>query len=227
MSSTTSTAASSTAAEGLARRLEEAARYALLRRLTPALRHHMIGALQPIGMLAAMLERRAQAAAPDMQGIQKKSADMGTLSREATASCVNLISWIAPKNADAVSVEAGVQECLGVLETDLALRGYVSVNETHGAAQMLPRSVMRGVFAAALVALTDSAGKPAEVVLQAKADGNDVLLTITLRPRDAEAMGIGGPTYRELEWEDVEALAAAEKVELTHSTTEATIRVPQ
>ena len=32
---------------------EEASRYALLRRLTPTLRHHMAGEFQPIGMMAA------------------------------------------------------------------------------------------------------------------------------------------------------------------------------
>ena len=44
--------------------LEEAARYALLRRLMPAIRHHLVGEFQPIGMVAAMLERRLQAATP-------------------------------------------------------------------------------------------------------------------------------------------------------------------
>ena len=53
----------------LEERLAEAATYALLRRLTPALRHHMVGALQPLGMVAAMLERRSQVAAPDMASI--------------------------------------------------------------------------------------------------------------------------------------------------------------
>ena len=37
--------------------LEEAARYVLLRRLTPAIRHHLVGEFQPIGMVAAMLVR--------------------------------------------------------------------------------------------------------------------------------------------------------------------------
>lgn len=206
-----------TDSDGLNLRLEEAARYALLRRLTPALRHHMIGALQPLGMLAAMLERRSQSPAPDMASIQQKSADMAALSREATATCVSLISWVAPKQADSTTVADGVRECLGVLETDLALRGFVAVNETAGAAMQVPRAVMRGVFAAALVALTDAAARPAEVVLQAQQRGDAVLLTLTLRPREGEGMGLGGPSYRALEWEDVQAIARAESASLEHS----------
>ncbi len=214
----------SAAGDGLQRRLEEAARYALLRRLTPALRHHMVGALQPLGMLAAMLERRSQSPAPDMPSIQKKSADMSVLSREATVACVNLVSWIAPKQADSVTVAEGVAECLGVVETDLALRGFAATNETAQALMTVPRSLMRGVFAAALLALTDAAGKPSEVVLQAEPLPGGASLTLTLRPRNAESMGMGGPTYRPLEWSDVEALASAESASLEHSAGHARIR---
>ena len=41
----------------LKERLAEAARYALLRRLAPAIRHSMGGALQPISMVVALLEK--------------------------------------------------------------------------------------------------------------------------------------------------------------------------
>ena len=41
-------------------RLAEGPRYALLRRLAPAIRHDMAGSLQPISMVAAMLEKRLQ-----------------------------------------------------------------------------------------------------------------------------------------------------------------------
>jgi hypothetical protein len=207
-------------------RLEEAARYALLRRITPALRHHLIGALQPIGMLAAMLERRAQAAQPDMPGIQKKSADMGQLSREATASCVDLIGWIAPKTVESISAENGVQECLSVLETDLALRGFVVVNECAGVTALLARSAVRNVFAAALLTLTDSLKSAHEVVLTAAADGEHVALDLTLRARESEPMGIGNHTYRALEWDDVQALARSESVEVEHSALHAKLVCP-
>jgi hypothetical protein len=220
-------------ATSLESRLQEAARYALLRRLTPALRHHMVGALQPLGMLAAMLERRAQAAAPDLASIQKKSSEMGQLSREATASCIDLVNWIAPKGDDLVSIAGGVKECLSVLETDLALRGFVVANETgdvtpNAAADttgQVRRAVMRNVYAAALLALTDAAPEAAEVVLQSSHEGGAQVVTISLRTRAGEGMGMGGPAYRALEWADVQALADAEGVKLEHSAERVSIRI--
>ena len=209
----------------LEERLAEAARYALLRRLTPALRHHMVGALQPLGMLAAMLERRSQAAAPDLASIQKQCNEMGQIAREATASCVGLIGWITPKAADTVSIADGVKECLSVLETDLALRGFAAVNETGDASALVARGVMRSVYAAALLAITDATPHAAEVVMQSELDGNVQVVSILLRPRDGEGMGIGGPDYRALEWVDVEALAKAHGVTLEHSEGRASIRI--
>jgi len=209
----------------LEERLTEAARYALLRRLTPALRHHMVGALQPVGMLAAMLERRSKTPAPDMAAIQKKCSEMGQLARDATASCVGLIGWITPKAADTVSVADGVKECLSVLETDLALRGFVAVNETGDASAMVARGVMRNVYAAALLAITDATPHAAEVVMQAGQEGDAQVVSILLRPCEGEGMGIGGPAYRALEWVDVEALAKAQGVMLEYSAGRASIRI--
>ncbi|NNU44225.1 hypothetical protein [Ramlibacter montanisoli] len=42
----------------------EAARYALLRRLAPSFRHHLVVNLQPIGMIYEVMERRLRAPAP-------------------------------------------------------------------------------------------------------------------------------------------------------------------
>jgi hypothetical protein len=209
----------------LERRLEEAARYALLRRLTPALRHHMVGALQPLGMLAAMLERRSQATAPDMASIQKKSSEMGQLSREATSSCIDLVNWIAPKTDDSVSLADGVRECLSVLETDLALRGFIVANETGEATAPVRRAVMRNVYAAALLALTDSTPQPAEVLLQSSREGAANVVSITLRTRAGEVMEMGGPSYRAMEWADVQALAEAEGVVVEHAGERVSIRI--
>ena len=39
----------------------EAARYALLRRLAPSMRHHLVVNLQPIGMIYEVMDRRLRA----------------------------------------------------------------------------------------------------------------------------------------------------------------------
>jgi len=42
----------------------EAARYALLRRLVPSISHDLTGALQPVNMMAAILEKRIKTPSP-------------------------------------------------------------------------------------------------------------------------------------------------------------------
>ena len=47
----------------------EAPRYALLRRLVPAIRHQMAGSFQPVTMMAAIVEKRLLAASPDLPAL--------------------------------------------------------------------------------------------------------------------------------------------------------------
>jgi hypothetical protein len=193
----------------------EAARYALVRRITPALRHHLVGAMQPLGMIAAMLERRAQAAAPDLASIQKKSTEMGQLSREATTTCIGLISWIAPKGAEAIGLSEGVLDCLHVLETDLALRGFSVVNEVKDEAGEWPREALRSTLCAALLALTDGGTGPADVVLSVAAGDGGPSVRAVLRPREGTHTAFAQPAWRALTRDDVAAIAADEGVELS------------
>ena len=53
-------------AVGPASSLAEAARYALLRRLAPSMRHHLVVNLQPIGMIYEVMDRRLSAPEPDL-----------------------------------------------------------------------------------------------------------------------------------------------------------------
>src|SRR6185369_7993641 len=50
----------------------EAARYALLRRLAPSMRHHLVVNLQPIGMIYEVMDRRLRAPEPAL-GEDRKS----------------------------------------------------------------------------------------------------------------------------------------------------------
>ena len=61
--------------------LAEAARYALLRRLAPTIRHHLVGEFQPIGMIATMLDRRLQSDAPNLTHLRDNSAALDKLAR--------------------------------------------------------------------------------------------------------------------------------------------------
>ena len=204
-----------TSKPSLEKRLAEAARYALVRRLAPAIRHNMAGALQPVSMIAAMLERRVQSATPDMAQLGKNSRDIGLLSREAAGSCMDLMGWIAPKDNDLVALHAAVEEAVGLVATELSFKGFGLANETADTTAELPRAVVRSVFLAGLLALTDAAPAPASVRISSHtpADGA-VTLTLELSPTDGEASSNNAPAYRLIDWDDVQALARAEGVAL-------------
>ena len=200
-------------------RLTEAARYALMRRLLPAIRHNIAGALQPIGMMAAMLERRMLAASPDLPQLNKNSQALNTLSREAVAKSLNLMNWLAPKDNNQVALHDAIEEVSRMVSTELSLRGLSLVNQTEHLQSSLPRGVVRNAFAACLMALTDSEEGPGVVVISASVTGSQIQLKITLEPSGAsELAGFAGrvQTYRALHWDDAQLLAKAEGVSLNH-----------
>ena len=200
-------------------RLLEAARYALMRRLLPAIRHNIAGSLQPVGMMAAMLERRMQAAAPDLVQLGKSSQSLNTLSREAVATSLNLMNWLAPKDNDPVAVNGAIDESLALVATDLSFRGFSVVNQTSDMQTSLPRGIFRSVFIASLLALTDRADGAANVVISGESTGSQTRLKILLEPggrAEVAGMGTHAQADRSIGWDDVQALANAEGVALSH-----------
>lgn len=215
----TSTERASTSAPSRLR--EEAARYALLRRIAPAIRHHMAGTLQPIGMIAAMLDRRLQAEAPDLAVLRDNSKSISTLSRSASTACMNLITWVVPKENGSIALEAGIEEALGMLATDLAFRGFTVTNQVQAPEVTTAVFALRTVFTACLIALTDAAQAPASVVLSSETVGDQTRVCITVTRTEATAAPDEGHGYRALDWDDVQALADAEQVGIRYSATHA------
>jgi hypothetical protein len=214
-------------------RLAEAARYALLRRLAPAIRHDMAGALQPISMVAVLLEKRLQKPAPDLTVVGKNAHDINTLAREASNACMQLMSWLAPRKDAPVSLHEGVQEAISMVATELSFQGINLVNDTEGARATLPVSVLRGLFMSSLLALTDTHPGPGTVVMGAALDDGHTVLTLTLTTSTTTTAcgGDDSPTapaaYRALDWSDVQALAAAESAALVLSSGRVELRFPR
>lgn len=192
---------------------EEAARYALLRRVAPTLRHHMAGEFQPLGMMAALLERRVQK--NELTGVQEQCAGLGQMSRQAAAHCMDLMNWVAPRGTSALALEAGLAQCVHLLATSLRFRGF-ALNHISGDVQaQVDGPALRSVLAAALLYLSDSSSGPAELRLQAMRVGTQqVLVRITLTPAERASQPDQTADYRPLQWTDVCALARAEAVEL-------------
>lgn len=211
----------STSAPAPALLREEAARYALLRRIAPAIRHHMAGTLQPIGMIAAILDRRLQAETPDLAVLRDNSKSITTLSRSASAASMNLITWVVPKENGSIALEAGIEEALGMLATDLAFRGFTVTNQVNAPEVTTSVFALRTVFTACLIALTDVAQAPASVVLSSEPAGDQTRVCIMVTRTEGMAAPDEGRSYRALGWDDVQALADAEQVSIRYSAAHA------
>ena len=190
----------------------EAARYALLRRLAPSMRHHLVVNLQPIGMIYEVMDRRLRAPAPDLAEVHDSAHKINGFARAALDSCLDVVTWLAPEEQALTSGADGVRECFGLLATSLTFRGYALRNEVPAIPGEIRRCAIRNVLTAALLNATDENPAPADLVLSAQPDNEALVLLLTLRPTEGEKGFAPEPPYRPLAWSDVEALAAAESV---------------
>jgi hypothetical protein len=193
----------------------EAARYALLRRLAPSMRHHLVVNLQPIGMIYEVMDRRLRAPQPDLADVHDSAQKINGFARAALHSCLDVVTWLAPEEDVLTSLGDGVRECLGLLTTGLTFRGYSVRDEVDPVPGEIRRLAIRNVLTAALLHLTDENPSPADLVLTARPASDAVQLTLALRPTDGEQGFPAELSYRRIEASDLEALAAAESVQVT------------
>jgi len=205
-------------------KLVEAARYALLRRLAPAIRHDMVGTLHPIGLIAEITDRRLQEPQIDLASVQENIGKIRRLSRSALASCSNLVTWLAPEAGAVSTLGEGIDECVDLLHTEFGMRGFTLENEAREIDTAVSRAALRNALTAALIAAADSGPAPADLLLAAEVSETHALVSVVMRPADRDAPVAGDIAYRLLEWRDVEALAGAESVELSRSSDRVTLR---
>jgi C4-dicarboxylate-specific signal transduction histidine kinase len=192
----------------------EAARYALLRRLAYAMRHHMVVHLQPIGMITEVMERRLQQGTPDLAQVHDSMNKINGFSRAAVQSCLDVVSWLAPEDGATVTLADGVQECLALLRSGFNFRGFTLKDEIGAAPTVVSRAGLRNVLPACLLALTDNAASPADLVMAQQATPQGAVLTLQVRRTDGAAGFAGDAPYRLLQWHEVEALARADGIGL-------------
>lgn len=190
------------------------------------LRHNMAGALQPLAMMSAMLERHLQKSTPDLPAVALKSSQMNTLVREASTHCLDVMSWLAPKPNEVIAAAAGIEDAVGLVLNELLFRGFTVVNQTGDVQARLPRGVTQNVLLVALVALTDAATAPANVILDAQRCGDELVLTMSIQPTRAELLLGGVPAYRNLDWDDLQAVADAESVRVVQITDRVELHCP-
>ena len=192
----------------------EAACYAVLGRLAPALRHDMAGAMQPLGMIAMVLQRRLQMPEPDLQVIARNVAAISALAKEASAGCMNAIGWLVPHEPVDVELQAGVEEIIKLLALELSECGLVPAVEMAAGSMLAPQSFFRTVVAGAVFALCDQRGQAG--TLQISREGGAVngdghhatVLMLRVIADPAVRVSTRPLNPRCISWQDVEAMAA-------------------
>lgn len=195
----------------------EAARYALLRRLAPSMRHHLVVNLQPIGMIYEVMDRRLRAPEPDVVQLRESASKINGFARAALVSSLDVIGWLAPDDSVNTGVHECARECTSLLATSMSFRGYALRNQVEAMPGETRRSSLRSLLTATLIHGTDHQAPPAEVLLSAQAEGGEVVVRVTLRAATGEKGFSNEANYRKLEWSDLEALAAAEGARLERS----------
>lgn len=206
----------------------EAARYSVLRRLAPALKHDMVVNLQAVAMMAEVLNARLERGQSNPNELQKSVSKINRLAREAVLTCLDVAAWIEPGEDEGIRLRHGVEECVGLLSGNFNFRGFSIRNDVPDVDFEVSREALRNLLSACLLTLTDTAANPAEVLVKAEVSAGYAVLTVHCETceADPDAMPFAG-TYRQLDWSDVQALAVAESVELFRTTDQIVMRIPR
>lgn len=205
----------------------EAARYGVLRRLGPALKHDMVVNLQAVTMMSEVLGAKLERGTPSQTELQNSISRIHRLARDAVANCLKVVGWIEPAEDESIGLREGVEECLALVRSNFNFRGFTIRTELPANDLELSRVLLRHLLLASLIHLTDEADGPGELLVQAQISGGSVLLSVQVKPDPrGEAMAFE-PAYRQLEWSDVQALAAAESIQLQHEKDRVQIRLPR
>ncbi len=206
----------------------EAARYGVLRRLAPALKHDMVVNLQAIAMMAEVMNAKLERGGPVPAEVQASISKLNRLARDAVAGCLKVATWIEPGEDESVRVAEGVDECLALVSGNFNFRGFVVQREVSDNPFQVSRVVLRNLLVASLITLTDAAAGPCEVRVSAEISSGMAEIMVRISPRQDEFEGLPfEPTYRQLEWSDVQALALAESVELVRGQDHILMRIPR
>lgn len=164
-----------------------------------------------------LLEKKMQKSDLDLAALGKNATQLTMSARDASSTCMDVMTWLSPLAGDMVVVATGVEDAAGLLITELSFKGFTVINRIDDRSALVPRSLTRNVFIAAVIALTDSAKAPANVVLESAVVGGELVLKVSIETLQGEPPPNESSSYRNLDWEDVLALANSDSVKLSHT----------
>ena len=215
-----------------ARSMANAARQTVLRRVAPALKHDMVVNLQAVAMMAEMLNARIERGSVSTADLQSNISKLNRLAREAVMGCVKVTSWIDAADEESVPLHQGIQECVGLLSASFNFRGFAIANEVTASEFEVCRHAVRNLLAASLITMADSAASACEFVVDADTTSGFAVVTVRSRPRQQQPAAPIPPATEAgprpvVDWNEVQALAAAEGAEIARTDDGITLKLPR
>ena len=220
-------------ADYLTQRLAEAARYAVLERLMPILRHDVAGAMQAPRMMLMVMQKRLQAPQPDLQAIAQNVATIGTLTQQATLRCMAALAWMAPSDDINIALRSSVDKAAAWLAMELSGHALVLVNGIQDEAVTAPQTFFRSIFLGALLAFCDqhAGGGNLQITYKPAAAGSGLsgqLQLLLLADTGGKLPVVQGttPKLRLIGWSDVQAMAQSSGVHMARGDGWLTLQLP-
>ena len=205
---------SATAAPPAAVQQAEAARYALIRRLSPSLRHQLVRYLQPINLIYGVMDHRLSTPDPSLQTLQQDASNINKFAKAALAQCTDISNWLAPDSNKLVTASKGIQECISLVAGYLSFKGFHVINEVQQTEDCLRQDALRCVLAAALLVVTDELLWPADIIVASTLDNDHLTLSFRIKKAARDPGELYDDGYRKLLWGDLSAIAVMQDVAL-------------
>ena len=195
--------------------------------VSPAVKHDLLVNLQAVTMMSELLGARLERGMPTQTELQNSLARIHRTAREAVANCLKVVGWIEPPEDEVIGLREGVEASLALVRSSFSFRGVTLRAELPANNFDVSRVLLRHMLLACLIHLTDQAAGPGEALVCGDITAGMVVLTLQWQPRpQGEAMPFE-PSYRLLDWADVQALADVESLHLRQEKGCIVMRLPR
>ena len=203
----------------------EAARYALFRRILPVLRHGLVGELQSVQFAVSLARRTCERSKGTGETVEA-IARIGDQANAAVGRGQQITDWLRPDTNATTTVGEAVHACLDLVGTEWSLRGIEVEAKVPQPGLIVKSAAFRELLAALLVALGDAMTGAADVTLNVRKRGSELVVSLRGRaaPRDGDGARVS--LYRDFRWADVDALARAHGVTWARRDDHVLMRVP-
>ena len=198
----------------LRQRLAEAANYAVLQRIAPALHHDVAGLMQPVSILTAVLQKRMQLPEPNLQDIAKNLSSVSNMAKEATTGCVIAVGWINTSENRCVNLHNSVDQATQLLSMELSAAGLKVDNDIANQDRSVPQIYFRSVVVGALLAFCDQSTTGGTLRLKIQAQPKDTnkpdQLLLSIVHGNTNRVSSHADVIRKsrcIDWADVQAMA--------------------